>query len=170
LVPNRRWETVLLLLAAFSLFRPDIYRDWFYPRFELKPAIEVPSIVGSLPEDSVMRLRIEVEAGIKGEGEKEVRTFLLPVTKGPEGRRLERAGLLVAPGERDLEIRDVIVDSPAEKVRLWADNRNRILGIEVRLPQPHKGWFTLPAWLALLAVFVSQRRRLSPVSAQVRSR
>lgn len=58
-----------------------------------------------------------------------------------------------------LEIVDIGVDSPAEKARLDMANTNRVLGIEVRNPQPDKAWLMLPAWILLGRVVCSQRRR-----------
>ena len=45
------------------------------------------------------------------------------------------------------------------KARLDAGNKNRLLGIEVRNPQPAKEWFALPAFMLLALVIVVQRRR-----------
>jgi TRAP transporter 4TM/12TM fusion protein len=153
---NRPWETVALLLIAFSLFRPDVYRDWFYPTFALQPAGEVARIVGELPEGSNMRLRIEVD----DKGKVDERTFILPVLKGvPPQQRLEKVGLTTQMKGDKLEIVDIGIDSPAEKIRLDVADKNRILGIETRVPQPDKLWYTLPAFLLLALVVVAQRRR-----------
>jgi hypothetical protein len=155
IVANRWWETLTLLLIAFSLFRPDIYRDWFYPPFALQAASEVRRIVGELPEGSNMRLRIEVD----DKGKVEQRTFILPVTKGSPQTRMERAGLTVQMQGDRLEIVDIGIDSPAEKIRLDVANKNRILGIETRIPQPDKEWYVLPAFVLLALVVAAQRRR-----------
>ena len=156
IVPNRWWETALLLLIAFSLFRPDVYRDWFYPPFQLQPPTEVQRVLGQLKEGRNMRLRVETDAN----GDIDEHTYILPVTKGSVDRRLERAGLVTQMKEDRLEIVDVVIDSPAEKARMKAANKNRILGIETRIPQPDKTWFTLPAWLLLALVIFAQRRRM----------
>jgi len=101
-------------------------------------------------------LRIEVDDKAKIEQ----RIFVLPVMKGvaPE-KRLERVGLTTQMKGEALEIIDIDVDSPAEKIRLDAANKNRILGIETRIPQPDKAWYTLPALLLLALVVAAQRRR-----------
>lgn len=156
IVANRWWETLALLLIAFSLFRPDVYRDRFYPPFALQAASEVTRIVGQLPEGSNMRLRIEVD----DKGKVEQRTFVLPVMKGvPPEKRLERVGLTTQMKADKLEIVDIAIDSAAEKIRLDVADKNSILGIETRIPQPDKAWYTLPAILLLVLVVVMQRRR-----------
>ena len=156
LVANRWWETLALLAIAFSFFRPDVYRDWFYPPFALQGAADVVRIVGTLPEGGNMRLRIEVD----DKGKIEERTFILPVVKGaPPEQRLARVGLTTRMAGDKLEIIDIGIDSAAEKVRLDFANKNRILGIETRVAQPDKQWYTLPAWLLLALVIFNQRRR-----------
>jgi C-terminal processing protease CtpA/Prc len=120
----------------------------------------MPVIVAALTPGDNMRLRIEVDKKTgPGVTTREERTFILPVTKGAVEGRLQRAGLTVEPKDGKLEIVDIAVDSPAERARLDIGDRNRILGIEVRNPQPDKAWFTLPAWVLLAAVVVAQRRR-----------
>jgi hypothetical protein len=78
IVANRWWETAALLLVAFSLFRPDIYRDWFYAPFELQPVSELQKVVDQLEEGRTMRLCVEVD----DKGNIDEHTFILPVTKG----------------------------------------------------------------------------------------
>lgn len=87
----------------------------------------------------------------------EMRTAILPVTKGPPEKRLERVGPTARMKDDRLAI--IAIDSPAEKIRLDLANQNRIVGIETRIPQPDKAWYTLPAMLLLALVVVTQRRR-----------
>ena len=160
---NRAWETVALIVVAFSLFRPDIYRDWFYAPYAVAPVTQLQAEIDKLRPDQNMRLRIEVEEKDKnGKVEIDQRTFVLPVMQGSSGDRLKRAGLEVDAASKDgkLEIVDVIVDSKAEKARIDVANKNRILGIEVRNPQPDKEWFALPAFLLLGLVIYAQRTRM----------
>ena len=163
---NRKWETVALLLITFSLFRPDIYRDWFYIPYSVVPAEKMQAVISELKVDENMRLRIEVEAKDRsGKVEIRERTFILPVTKGSVEERVKRAGLELAAAPKDgrLEIVDIAIDSKAEKARLDAGNRNRLVGIEVRNPQPAKEWFALPAFLLLALVVAAQRRRMAQI-------
>ena len=160
---NRKWETALLLLITFSLFRPDIYRDYFYTPYRVAPVEQVQTVINELKVDQNMRLRIEVEEKDKsGKVDIEPRTFILPVTKGSNEERLKRVGLELdaTPKDGKLEIVDITVDSKAEKARLDIGNRNRLLGIEVRNPQPAKEWFALPALLLLALVIFVQRKRM----------
>jgi hypothetical protein len=83
LVRNRWWETAALLLVTLTLFRPDLYRDAFYPPWSVRPVSELPAIVASLAPGQNMRLRIEIEEKTRDGVERDERTFVLPVTKGP---------------------------------------------------------------------------------------
>ena len=159
---NRKWETAALLLITFSLFRPDIYRDWFYAPYSVAPVEKMQAEISQLKVDQNMRLRIEVEERAKdGKISIAERTFILPVSSGSVEGRLKRAGLELdtAPKNGKLDIVDIGVDSKAEKARLDVGNKNRLLGIEVRNPQPDKEWFALPAFLLLGLVIFAQRRR-----------
>jgi TRAP transporter 4TM/12TM fusion protein len=168
IVKNRLWETLALFLVTFLLFRPDVLRDHFNAPFAVKPVTEMQAVIDTLNPGTNMRVRIEVEEKTKsGPPKIEERTFILPVTKGSNAGRLARAGLEIDPQAKDgkLEIVNIMVDSPAEKARLDVADKNRILGIEVRNPQPDKAWFTLPGWLLLGLVVFTQRRRRPVVAA-----
>ena len=164
LTRNRAWETAILLLITFTLFRPDIYRDWFYAPYRVAPVEQMQAVIDELKVDQNMRLRIEVEDKDKGgKLSLEQRTFILPVTKGSNEGRLKRVGLELdaSPKNGKLEIVDIGVDSKAERARLDVGNKNRLLGIEVRNPQPAKEWFALPGFLLLALVIYGQRKRMA---------
>jgi TRAP transporter 4TM/12TM fusion protein len=168
---NRAWETAALVFVTFSLFRPDVYRDWFYAPYRVAPVQEMQAAIDALKVGDNMRLRIEVETKDKaGKTEAGQRTFILPVTEGPAPARLQRVGLELdaTPKDGKLEIVDIVVDSQAERARLDVGDRNRLVGIEVRNPQPAKEWFALPALLLLALVIGVQRRRLARESARPR--
>ncbi|HRI17369.1 MAG TPA: DUF3394 domain-containing protein [Burkholderiaceae bacterium] len=84
-----------------------------------------------------------------------------PARKGPAEARLANASPELAPKavHGKLGIVDIGVDSPAEGARLDIADTNRLLGIEVRNPQPAQEWFALPALLQVLALVIAARRR-----------
>ena len=152
-----------MIVVTFSLFRPDIYRDWFYTPYRVAPVTEMQSVINELKVDQNMRLRIEVEEKDKsGKVSIEQRTFILPVTQGSNEGRLKRVGLELdaTPKDGKLDIVDIGVDSKAERARLDVSDKNRLLGIEVRNPQPGKDWFAIPAFLLLGLVIFVQRKRM----------
>ena len=102
-----------------------------------------------------MRLRMSIDDG----AQTREKTYALTIPKGAKGDRLAAVGLVTEPAGDRLRVVDIPIESVAEKVRLDVANQNAVLGIEVRQPQPWKGWFAMPAFLLLGVVFVTQRRR-----------
>jgi TRAP-type uncharacterized transport system fused permease subunit len=155
LVQSRLWETLVLVVVVFTLFRPDVYRDWVSPPYVLEPATQVAGIAAKYKEGDAMRLRMEVDDG------KQVtqQTYALTIPKNAKGDPLTAVGLITEPAGDRLRVIDIPIDSVAEKARLDVANKNVIVGIEVRRAQPWKGWFTLPAFLLIGIVYVSQKRR-----------
>jgi hypothetical protein len=86
-------------------------------------------------------------------------TYALTIPKNAKGDPLTAVGLITEPAGDRLRVIDIPIDSVAEKARLDVANKNVIVGIEVRRAQPWKGWFTLPAFLLIGIVYVSQKRR-----------
>ncbi len=61
---NRWWETVLLLLASFSMFRPDLWRDQLFPLYQSQPAKEwfvLPPILCAILIGLVQRRRLRTK-------------------------------------------------------------------------------------------------------------
>ena len=155
LTRSRIWETVALLLVAFTLFRPGFFWDLAFPPFETRPAAEVHGIAAALPKGEFLRL---TAAGENATGEPVLRAVVLPM--GPPGRgvqRLAAAGLSLVAAGKDRRIGAVAFGSSAEKVGLksgWV-----IRSVSVRADRPDKEWMFIPALLLLGGVGVAQRRR-----------
>ena len=61
LVKNRWWETVAMFVIAFTLFRPDVYRDWLFAPFSVTPVAAMQPVIDGLKPGDNMRLRVEVK-------------------------------------------------------------------------------------------------------------
>ncbi len=156
LVKNHWWEGVLLALAAFMLLRPDMLRDRFHPPFEVQPPERMMEAIKDVKPGENIRFRVEVDDKKGGVQE---RVFLLPREKGSPQAALAKAGITLEEKDGKTWIADIGFDSPAEKVGLDVADRNRVVGVETRLPQPAKETFTAPAWVILALVFGLQWRR-----------
>jgi len=55
---SRKWESVALLLIAFTLFRPGYWLDQISPEFNIKSGAQALLLAESLPADAQMRVRI----------------------------------------------------------------------------------------------------------------
>ena len=94
LVKNRWYETVLLLLVAFSLFRPGFWWDEVYPPIERKPATELEQIAGSLSANDSLRLAVAGET-IDGDYVKKIVELQVGETEGG-AQRLQDLGLMLS--------------------------------------------------------------------------
>jgi TRAP transporter 4TM/12TM fusion protein len=154
---SRWWESLLLLLVVFSLFRPDFWRDQIFPPYQLHPARELPSAIQQMQPQQPLRLRVETE---NEEGKLLIRTLLLPVPDAAPESRLKQLGFITEPAEETLRILDIGFLSPAENAGLEAGFATRILGFEERRQQPAKEWFLLmPLPLCLLIGYLQSRRK-----------
>jgi len=58
LFKSRLWESVALLLIAFTLFRPGFWLDYVSPPFAEQPGAQALVLAEALPPDATMRVRI----------------------------------------------------------------------------------------------------------------
>jgi TRAP transporter 4TM/12TM fusion protein len=155
LVRSRLWETLALLLVAFTLFRPGFWMDYLYPSLQRIPPNEIVTTAGAAPDGVELRL---VAEGETLEGDVEAKTVALPL--GPEApgeERLEYAGLMLRIEDDRVLVDNVVWDSPAQQAGIDFDWE--IKAIEMPLEQPAKYWIYLPGLLVLALVIVLQRRR-----------
>jgi hypothetical protein len=156
LVRNRRWESLLLLLLAFSLFRPDYWQNHFFPPQALLPAAGLASHLSSLNGMDSVRLQMEVESD---DGGRELRNVRLQLPPQPSGDRLEQLGFITEPNEDRLRVEDIAFMSVAEKAGLEAGYTLNINGYYTELPQPPRALFLLPPLCLLAVVAWGQYRR-----------
>ncbi len=157
-------EIVLLLLIAFTLFRPGFWMDLISPPYrELAPK-EILQAAAQTPEDAPLRLRI---LGLDEVGDPREFVALLPLPAGADGEeRLAAAGVTLRFEDGRVFVDDVTFASPAQKAGLDWDQE--ILEVLVPAPQPSKYLMYIPA-LALLGLIVwVQRRRAAAADAVAR--
>ncbi|MBM3605737.1 MAG: TRAP transporter fused permease subunit [Alphaproteobacteria bacterium] len=160
LVRSRIWESALLLLIAFTIFRPGFFWSYAFPPFEERPGSEfVQALENSEPGDG-LRLRI---AGLNDIGNPVEFVALLPVPAGETGEeRLEAAGIeLIQDGDR-LMIDNVAFDSPAQAAGLDWDQT--ILSVNAPVATPSRYWIYVSAFVLLALLIWVQRRRAGTVT------
>ncbi|UJF25245.1 TRAP transporter permease [Suttonella sp. R2A3] len=165
---NKIWETALLLLATFVLFRPGFFMDYVSPSTqEVSPPRLVEELAKAPVGDDLM-LHVK---GINAYGKKITFYAKLDVPEGATGKeRLEKLGFVLSQDPQRIEfdgdtynntllIDNVIFDSPAADVGLeWDQN---LLGATL----PVKGnlakeWMYIPGILLLMALAWLQKGRL----------
>ncbi|MHA3916427.1 TRAP transporter permease [Halovulum sp. GXIMD14793] len=152
---NRFYETIALLLIAFTLFRPGFWMDMISaPTEDVAPA-RIADAAAATQSGEDLRLRV---AGVNDLGDPIEFVALLPIGEGETGEeKLENAGVLVRTDGEKMLIDNVTYDSPAQAAGLDWDQQ--ILQVMQPIDQPSKYWMFLPALLLLGLVVFLQRSR-----------
>jgi TRAP transporter 4TM/12TM fusion protein len=155
---SRLWESAVLLLCCFTLFRPAWWLDRFYPPHIERPASELLTKVQQAPEDQRLTM---VVTGTNLEGETVRKTVSVPLGTPQEPRvRLRAVGLGVAPAGDKVTISNVAFGSYAKRIGLEAGYE--VAAILEPAPRPSPA---IPAVIALLvaagigALQYSRRRK-----------
>ncbi|UOA13383.1 MULTISPECIES: TRAP transporter permease [Sulfitobacter] len=155
LARNRFYETIALLLIAFTLFRPGFWMDMVYPPYSEEAPTEIVQAAEETPAGERLRLRV---SGVNDLGDPLEFVALLPIGAGETGaEKLEASGLMFREEGDKMIIDDVIYDSPAQSAGLDWDQE--VLRVLKPVPQPSKYWMFIPALLLLALVVFLQRGR-----------
>ena len=162
LVKTPIWETIALLLIAFTLFRPGFWWDKLYPPLHEEPPSKLEQIVGAMEPGA--RIRIMIEGENLRDGSKFTKTVMLSV--GDEKTATERlagVGIEIRDEGGKTFIDNVVFSSPAEKAGLDFDQE--ILNVQVPSKRPSKQLMVIPAMLLLVLVWFLQRGRQKKLKA-----
>jgi hypothetical protein len=153
---TRWWETILLLVAVFILFRPDAIMDRIYEPYVARPAKQIYDIARDTPPDYPMILVIK---GTNVEGDDVRKTVSVQLGKSPDGRmRLAEAGLTFTVLGDEVRIGTVKFGSRARRAGFeqgWVVDQ-----IKVDSGAPSQYWGYIPGALLVLLVVFLQRRRM----------
>ncbi len=158
LTRSRIWESLALLLVAFTLFRPGFWWDYVYEPINVVPAARIVEMVEQVPPEGNLRMQV---AGETIDGDFVRKTIQLPLGAAAPGQeRLSNVGLETRI-EGDKVIADnVMFDSVAQQAGLDFDWE--ILNLQVTAERPPKQLMFIPALLLLGFVAQMQRRRSRP--------
>ncbi len=161
MVRSRLWESLVLLLVAFTLFQPGYFLNQLQPEFETRPGgVEIFDMAQAAGGDNES-LRVRMV----GESWRAIRSMRASFC--PPGRSGGADGTTrLFDGGAGLELRD-------EEGRLFVDNLNfggpaeqlgidfdwEIVELEVAADRLPKELFYIPAFLLLAAVYLLQMRR-----------
>jgi TRAP transporter 4TM/12TM fusion protein len=155
LAKNRIYETLALLLIAFTLFRPGFWMDMVYPPYSEENPTEIAAAALATPVGEDLRLRV---SGVNDLGDPIEFVAVLTIEDGATGEeRLENAGLMFRDEGGMLIIDDVSFGSAAETAGLDWDQK--VLRVLRPVAQPTKYLMFLPALLLLALVVFLQRAR-----------
>ncbi len=157
LLKNRKWESVAMLLIAFSLIRPGFWLDRFQPEYEVVPMASLHQSIASQPDGRLMRLKFR---GENFAGEEVERFVLLSLGhKGHSGeeRLKKETGLTLVMEGAAMVVDDIGFGSKAQQAGI--DFGWELEWAEMETERIAKQWFYLPAFLFLLIIWQIQRNR-----------
>ncbi|WP_439842910.1 TRAP transporter permease [Aeromonas taiwanensis] len=155
LVKSRWYESVLLLLVAFTLFRPGFWMDMVHDPYRDTAPAELAQTMGQVEAESTLRLRMEGEDAV---GKLRRFTVLLPVPDGASGEdRLAKLGIQTYEQDGKILIDTVTFGSQAAELGLEMDQQ--ILSVKAPTERWNKELMWLPGFLLFGAVVWLQRRR-----------
>ena len=169
LVRNRLWETLVLLLVAFSLFRPDFWLDRFSPPFVELPGAEAEALLDGRIEGldgSLDRLRIRINGPDFDDAERIINrnTILTLPASGAAADRLAKAGLVLMAEQGAMQVEEPFPGTPLfQELQGFDFYADRPVVLDAVLVEARGRWpkeiFYLPALLLLGLVWGLQRRR-----------
>jgi len=156
---SRLWESAVLLVVCFSLFRPDWWLNRFYPAYVEQPAQTLLARAAEVPEG--FRLTVIVE-GTNIEGDETRKTVSLPIgaPAADVAARLRGIGLAVTPAADHLLIGNVSFGSYAKRIGLGVGDR--IVALLDKADRPPPIWIYIPALMIAGLIWMRQKRRLKP--------
>ena len=156
LVSSRFYESIALLLVAFTLFRPGFWMDMIYPPFDTVAPAQIEQAVADVPPGTDIRLQV---AGVNSVGDPVTFVALLPLGEGATGaEKLNAAGMEYVVNGDEVVIDNVAFGSPAAEAGFDWDQK--IQSVMVPADPPSKYWMFIPALLLLALVVMLQRARI----------
>ncbi|MCW4149652.1 TRAP transporter permease [Halomonas sp. 18H] len=162
---NRWYESILLLLVAFTLFRPGFWMDIVHDPYRSIPPAQFAEALGNVDSDSTLRLQIQGEDAY---GDPMTTYMTMPVPDGETGdERLANMGLDLRMEDGSAVVDMVTYGSQAQE--LGFDFDQQIIEVLAPVDRWSKEWMWIPAFLVFVLVVMLQRRRrdrdVAPASA-----
>ena len=156
-ITRSKWyETVILLLVAFSLFRPNFWMDKIYPPYSTVAATDLMQVIEKAPAGEQLRVWIE---GEDMNGKPVRKGVLLPLGEtGTPAQRLERFGLRLLPSGERIDVLSVKFRSKAEKAGF--QQGQKVTALEIENKRPAAEWIFIPTLGVLALIVFLQRRRV----------
>ena len=157
LTRSKWYESAILLLVAFSLFRPNFWMDMIVPPYDKIAPTQLMQMVEQAPVNEDMRIWIE---GEDLNGKLVNKGMLLPLgEKGTAVERLERFGLRLMQNGDEIDVVSIKFRSKADKAGF--KQGQKVTAIEKESSQPAPEWLFIPTLGILALVVFAQRRRIA---------
>lgn len=156
LCKNKKYESALLVLIAFTLFRPGFWMDQFISPYTELPGSEFSAVMNDTPSGEHLKIKV---LQVNRNGVEKINTKLMKVPFADTLElKLNKIGMdVIAKGDTSI-IDQVHYDSKASQIGLEFDQS--IVKVLRPNPQPPVEIFYLPALFLLAFVFANQNKRL----------
>ncbi|TDX31774.1 TRAP transporter 4TM/12TM fusion protein [Modicisalibacter xianhensis] len=162
LTRNRWYESLLLLLVAFTLFRPGFWMDMIHDPYRDVAPSQFEQAMGNVDEGSNLRVRIE---GLDAYGNPTSFVVLVPVPDGETGaERMDNLGLQLMEEDGRTLVDMTTFGSQAEELGFEFDQE--IVSVRAPVERWAKEWMWIPGLAVFaLVVLLQQRRRKNAAAA-----
>ncbi|WP_027237648.1 TRAP transporter permease [Leisingera caerulea] len=158
---NRIYESILLIFAAFALFRPDFFMDRIMPPYAQVPPAQLVQAMDEAEPGA--ELRITVEGPDFDTSEIKSTTMLLTADGTGGQQAVDAYGLLLLEEDGVVKLEEPMFGTPAapnlESFDFYADEPVRIIAIQAPASQLPKELIFIPALLLVALIAFLQRGR-----------
>ncbi|SHF24627.1 TRAP transporter, 4TM/12TM fusion protein [Modicisalibacter ilicicola DSM 19980] len=152
---NRWYESLLLLVVAFTLFRPGFWMDMIHDPYRDIPPQNFEQAMGDVDKGSNLRVRID---GLDAYGNPTSFVILVPVPEGETGaERMENLGLELMQEDGRTLVDMTTFGSQAEELGFEFDQE--IASVRAPVERWDKEWMWIPGLALFALVVLLQRRR-----------
>ena len=159
---SKWWETVLMLVVAFMLFRPDFMLDQVSDKYTEAQGVASLELLASADTDE--RVRIKIEGPDFDTGGVRPTTISIPAIAGDAEGALDAQGLLVLPDGDVLAMEEPFPGTPffeslGNEYDFYGDTPVQITQVQIENERMPKEVFFIPALLLLAGLALLQSRR-----------
>ncbi len=160
---SRLWESVALVLIAFTLFRPGFWLDFVQPPYDVRAGSEIVELANVQETGKPIRLVVK---GPDFDDLDKMAQITVMANLGTEGdglQKLNDAGLIVVADEDKAVLEEPLAGTAFfttfQMFDFYGDVPVEITQVELPAERMFKEIFYLPAFLLLGFVIMMQRRR-----------
>jgi len=161
LARSRIYESVALLLVAFTLFVPNVWLNMVQDPFRTIAPAEFETVLGEVPEGE--QLRILVQGPNFDTGEIDETTLSITAEGASAMERMSNTGLLLLPEGDVMRLDEPMFGTETAEALIdfdfYADNPVTLASVQVARDRMPEQVFYIPALLLLGLVILLQRRR-----------
>ncbi|WP_299818423.1 TRAP transporter permease [uncultured Roseibium sp.] len=164
LARSRIWETLALLLVAFTLFRPGFWLDYVQPPYVDRPGSDLVQLAGQVEDGGTLRM---VVSGPDFDDADQIEDLTLVLELGPKADdgtdRLFKIGLTVMDDGDKTILEEPLPGTPyftqLQGYDYYGDESVVVSKVQLPAERMAKEVFYIPALLLLGLVILMQRRR-----------